>query len=178
MNNFRTFNDVKSLEVLNEYYNAGLYISATMLVMELDISNINFGNVGNISLYDTTDLSEYMAANQKGFMVASPIEQIREELINNNSKIYVLREKEKIASSVTVWDYDDDTVETENIFTVPKLRGRGYAFCVLSKALADASAEGKKHARLTVYSTDIPAIKMYRKFGFKITKVLQEFSHE
>lgn len=178
MNNFRTFNEGKNLEGLNEYYTNGFYISATMLVMELDSIGQNLGKYDSVSLYDTSDLSEYMKANAKGFGVADPIDRIEEELTYKNAGIYVLKEKGKIVSSVTVWDYDDETVSTENIFTIPKYRGKNYALRVFSHALSESYDRGMRRARLTVYSTDVPAIKMYMKFGFKITKVLQEFSHE
>lgn len=178
MNDFRTFNEGRSLEELNDYYTNGFFISATMLIMELDSIGQNLGKYDSVSIYDTSDLTEYMKANAKGFGVPDPIDRIEEELSYNSSGIYVLREKGKIVSSVTVWNHDEETVATENVFTVPKYRGHNYAFRVFSHALSEAYDRGMRRARLTVYSTDVPAIKMYLKFGFRITKVLQEFSHE
>lgn len=176
MSDFKTYTEGKT--ELDEYYREGFYISATMLVMELDPIGHNLGKCDEIGFYEGFDLSEYLKANGKGFGYPDSEEKIEEELTNKNAHIYVLRKKGKIVSSVTVWDYDDETVSTENIFTIPKYRGQGYAFKVLSHALSEAYDRGMKKARLTVYSTDVAAVKMYQKFGYRIIKALQEFSHE
>lgn len=178
MNDFKTYIDANDIEKISEFYRNGFYLAGVMLVMELDLGSQKLEERDNIELYDNTNLSEYLAANGKGFGTPDPIDTIEKELRYENANIYVLREKGKIVSSVTVWDESVDMISTENIFTIPKFRGRGYAMAVLSKALMDAINRGMKKARLTVYSTDLPAIKLYDKMGYKITKVLQEFRHE
>ena len=183
MSEFKTFVDVKDIDKLNEFYKNGFYASGEMLVMEKTFVDKPEGYVEKfkdemVEEYDTENLTEYLNANAKGFTKQDPLEDILDQLSNKNSKIYVLRVKGKIAASVTVWDRDEETVSTENIFTVPKFRGKGYATRVLSEALCLARDRGMKKARLTVYANDTPAILMYLKFGYKITKIYQEFMHE
>ncbi|MBR6004258.1 MAG: GNAT family N-acetyltransferase [Lachnospiraceae bacterium] len=183
MSEFKTFVDVKDIDKLNEFYKNGFYASGEMLVMEKTFVDKPEGYVEKfkdemVEEYDTENLTEYLNANAKGFTKQDPLEDILDQLSNPNSKIYVLRVKGKIAASVTVWDRDEETVSTENIFTVPKFRGKGYATRVLSEALCLARDRGMKKARLTVYANDTPAILMYLKFGYKITKIYQEFMHE
>ena len=179
MNDFKTFIDSTDIEKLNEFYKEGFYAADTMLIMEADIKVTEKVNEpGGFEIYNTEDLKEYLKANGQGFGVPDPEDQVREQLLNPHSRIYVLRVKGSIASSVTVWDIDESTVATENIFTVPRYRERGYAQSLLGAALQRALKEGKTKARLTVYAGDIAAIKMYYKFGFEIIRVLQEFRHE
>ena len=183
MSDFKTFVDVKNIEKINEFYENGFYASGEMLVMEHEFEPKPEGFVDKfkdeaVEKYDTDNLTEYLNANAKGFGKQDPLEDILDELSNPNSAIYVLRVKGKIAASVTVWDRDEETISTENIFTVPKYRGKGYATRVLSVALNDARDRGMKKARLTVYAGASPAVLMYYKFGYKITKIYQEFMHE
>lgn len=183
MNDFKTFIDSNDIDKINEFCSGGFYIADTMLVMEADLPlslelKEKYCDRSDISFYDTEDLNEYLKANGKGFGTQDPKEQVLAQLSNPDSAIYVLRSKKKIASSITVWSIDEETVATENIFTIPSCREKGYAARLLCTALADASEKGKTKSRLTVYADDTPAINMYYKFGYKITRVLQEFSHE
>lgn len=181
MSDFKTFIDSRDTDKINDFYRAGFYAADTMLVMELSLKNRperHFDCLSQMEKYDTSDLKEYLKANGKGFGVPDPVETVREQLSNPNSSIVVLREKGKIASSITCWDIDKETLATENIFTVPKCREKGYAGFLLNSVLSAAEERGMKKARLTVYASDIPAIKMYYSFGFTITKVLEEFRHE
>ena len=181
MNDFKTFIDTRDIEKINEFYRGGFYGSVTMYIMEKvqeplretkDLKN------PNVSLYDTENLYEYMVANGKGFGTPDPVEKILDDLEKPNSRIYVFRVKGKIVSSVTVWDEGEDAIATENIFTLPKFRGKGYATAVLQEALNDAYKRGRMKALLTVYASDVEAVRMYYKFGYKITRILQEFRHE
>lgn len=177
MNDFKTFIDSKDIKKINDFYKEGFYAADTMLVMEAPIGDCEPDK--EVTEYAAADLKEYLKANGKGFGVADPISQLEEQLSYEAAKILVLRDsKGKIASSVTIWNIDDDVVATENIFTVPGHREKGYAGRVLLTALAEGKQRGKTKARLTVYAGDIAAIKMYYKFGFTITRVLQEFRHE
>lgn len=182
MSDFKVHSESADIEKIEGLLKEGFYIYNSMLVMELDllkykneeISNMKLTDSEKIVPYDSADLTLYLKANEKGFGKQDPKEDIEEELTYKNSKIYVLLVKGKIASSVTRWDYDFETVATENIFTVPKFRNNHYASKILHYVIMDAVANGLKKARLTVYGDDTEAISMYHKFGFKVTKVLQE----
>lgn len=179
MNDFKAFADSKDFEKITAFLQNGLYISNTMLVMEHDLTRLcEVEDEDKVSLYDTWDLTEYLTANGLGFGTSDPEEKVLEQLSNPNSNIYVLRVDGQVASSVTVWDYDEDTVATENIFTVPQFRENHYAWNLLNKVLWDIKARKKKKARLTVYGDDTVAIAMYLKMGYRLTGVLQEFMYD
>lgn len=184
MNDFKAHADILDINKINGLIDAGLSITNCMLVMEKEL-NIAVDDLvpypetvmKHISIYDSLDLTEYLKANGKGFGKPDPIETIQEELTYNNSKIYVWRECGKIVASVTCWDIDEETVATENIFTIPKYRNRHLASSTLQYVLDEATKRGMKRARLTVYADDTEALHMYYKFGFKVTKTLHEFTY-
>lgn len=181
MNNFKTFIDIKDTEKINAFYQAGFFASNIMYIMEKEQEPLlKTNDLDNpfVSLYDTSDLTEYLKANGRGFGTPDPVEKIMGDIEKPESRVYVYRKNGKIVSSVTVWDEPDGYLATENIFTDPKYRGKGYGTAVLLTALNDAYKRGVMKARLTVYYTDIEAITMYYKFGYKIARVLQEFRHE
>ena len=181
MNDFKTFIDVNDLDKINEFYRAGFYACDCMYIMEREQEPLSFFNdIENpfVSKLDKSELSLYIKANGKGFSTPDPIEKIESDLSKPNSAIYVYKVKGEIVSSVTVWDEGEDAVATENIFTVPKFRNRGYAQTTLQIALLDACKRGRLKARLTVYAGSLPAINMYYRFGYRITRILQEFIHE
>lgn len=197
MNDFRAFADSNDIEKVTAFLENGLYISNTMLVMELDLDkfllpegpecphntaiekeDISKHRDYEISAYDTWELDEYLACHAACFEELSYPEQIEEQLQNVNSGIYVLRINKELISSVMVWDADANTAATENIFTMPEFQGKGYCRILLTKVLTDLVKAGKRKARLTVYGDDSIAISLYMKLGYRITKILQEFSYE
>lgn len=184
MSRFKAHADVNDTEKINGLLDAGLFITNTMLVLEKPINTGIDKTVLNESMdkypiekYDSKDLKEYLKANGKGFGAPDPIEVIEEELSYNNAVIYVWREKGKIVSSITTWDVDEETIATENIFTIPKYRNRHIASTMLQYVLDKASERGMKKARLTVYGDDTAALSMYYNFGYAVTKTLHEFTN-
>lgn len=203
MSDFRAFADSMDLDRITAFLENGLYISNTMLVMELDLSSkdmcqdtkeANFpasdntlenGDSLEVSVYDTWELQEYLSAHSESFDTEETAETLEEKLSNPGSNIYVLRVNGEIASSVMVWDYDEDTVVTENIFTRPGFRGQHYATFLLTEILRKLKTEGTgegstapKKVRLTVYGDNTIAVSFYFKMGYRITKVLQEFMYD
>jgi len=202
---FRAFADANDRDKINGLINAGLVKTGTLVLMERDIDSFTdfendsgnetgiaafdrsggdasggSGSLGKVELYeaDRYGLSEYLSANREGFAIGTSESTIREELSYKNAAIYVLRLDKKIVSSVTVWDHDDETVATENIFTLPQYRNRHFMTRVLATALANAKARGIKKARLTVYSENDSAVRIYQKLGYTITKHIIEFGED
>ncbi len=184
----QTFVDVMYRDELEFFLQRGFFIRNVMLFMELDIPeflrrktelvNGAFpdgyldlpGGAGRavFETYDTSDLSEYLDANELGFGERDPENQIKEELEFENSKIYVARLNGRIVSSVTVWDRGEGYIATENIFTVPDYRERGLALNMLIKVLSTRAVNGAVRASLTVFGDDYEAISLYYKLGFKL----------
>lgn len=176
MNDFKAHADSKDLTKIEGFLKAGLYIYNTMLVMELKLPKKSLAiNDSEIEPYDLRNLTEYLDANGKGFGEEMSKETILEEISNPGSAILVIRKRKRIVSSVTIWDIDEDVMALENIFTIPSYRERGLASKLVSFAINEGIKRGKKKIRLTVYGDDAEAIAMYYKYGFKVTKVLQEF---
>ena len=198
---FRAFADANDRDKINGLINAGLVKTGMLVLMERDIDfftgfendsgnapgivafnrfSDDASDTARIELYeaDNCGLNEYLDANREGFAIGTSEATIREELSYKNAAIYVLRLDKKIVSSVTVWDHDDETAATENIFTLPKYRNRHFMTRILGTALADAKARGIKKARLTVYSENDGAVRIYQKLGYTITKHIIEFGED
>lgn len=177
MSSFKAHADSNDIEKIQGLLKAGLYISNTMLVMEKTLEgSVSFDDGDlKVEMYDRPDLEEYLQANSKGFGEMADAAMILEELAKPEACIYVIRSRKRIVSSITVWNHDDETVSIENVFTIPSYRERHLASSLMDYALSNAYKRGMKRARLTVYGDDTEAIEMYFKYGFKVTKVLQEF---
>lgn len=198
MSEFKAFAESTDIKKITAFLENGLYISDTMLVMELDLTGLDEPKLNilikaketelnpqadsslnyDISLYDTWEMDEYLSLNGQAFEEECSLEEMEELLNNAGSAIYVLKREGRIISSVMLWDFDEETVATEKIFTIPDEQGKGYGQFLLAKILIKLKQSGKKKARLTVYGSNTPAITMYLKLGFNIKKVLQEFSYE
>lgn len=178
MNDFKAHAESTDIVKIEGLLKAGFYISNTILVMELPLEGVTLfkTDVGEIiERYDPASLDEYIEANKKGFGVSADPSMIYEELSLPGGDIYVIRQRKKIVSSVTTWNYDKETIAVENIFTVSPYRNRHFASAILSYILINAQRMGMKRARLTVYGDNTEAIAMYQKYGFSVKKVLQEF---
>ena len=193
----RTFVDVSHVSALDFFLRNGFYINNTMLFMKRDLSDFLTGlsntdkdRLKGPILTDldieeevkveeyriNSGLSEYLSANAEGFGEQDPENMIRDELAKPNSKIFVARLNGKIVSSVTVWQLDNGTFATENIFTVPKFRNRHIARELLKKTLLYLSEIGKT-ARLSVFGDDFEAIGLYYSLGFELKEEKYELRY-
>lgn len=194
----QTFTNVMYRDELQFFLGHGFFIHNVMLFMELDIRQFADNNTELVNeafkegiymlegsdapvyleSYDTSgDLSEYLKANALGFGEPDPVNQLKEELSYGNAAIYVARHRGKIVSSITVWDLDNETVATENIFTVPGYREKGLAGSLLARILLIKSVNGMKKARLSVFGDDYEAISLYYKLGFTLVSEKYELRY-
>lgn len=184
MNNFRTHIDSSDIEKINEFYHEDFYSSKTLLIMERSLS-LDFEGATEFpegfhveKLSRGSDLKAYLKANSKAFSEKNIRETISERLSKPEATIYVLLLKNKVVSSVMAFELNPETIATESIFTVKEFRKRGFARNLLNQVLMEAKEKGKTKAQLSVYSDDCEAIKLYLKTKYRITRVLQEFTHE
>lgn len=172
----QTFVASNHLAELEYFLLHGFYISNTMLTLKKELAEpvdvIEADVPVEIEIYDAEreGLGEYLKANGQGFGKSDPEAMIREQLKLPNSRIYVARYRDRIVSSVTVWQSpEDETVYcTENIFTVPRYREKHIAGHLFTTILSELAGKGIKTARLTVYGDDSAAIAMYLGLDFSV----------
>jgi ribosomal-protein-alanine N-acetyltransferase len=64
-----------------------------------------------------------------------------------------------------------DEVHINNLAVVPEHRRAGVASALLERVLRDGAARGASRATLVVRRSNVPALKLYEKFGFTVSGV-------
>ncbi len=91
----------------------------------------------------------------------------KNELLNPNSKYIVAKINNEIVGFGGIWKAVDD-VHITNIVTAKKFRRQNIGSILLSNLIEMSKSEiGITSITLEVNSNNIPAIKLYEKFGFK-----------
>ena len=91
----------------------------------------------------------------------------KNELLNPNSKYIVAKINNEIVGFGGIWKAVDD-VHITNIVTAKKFRRQNVGSILLSNLIEMSKSEiGITSITLEVNSNNIPAIKLYEKFGFK-----------
>ena len=100
-------------------------------------------------------------------------EQIRAELLNENSAFYFAYADGKLAgyfklnaAGAQTELNDSDALELERIYAAPEFHGRGVGQALMDKALTIAREQGKSYVWLGVWEKNEKAIRFYSKNGF------------
>ena len=97
------------------------------------------------------------------------------ELENTNSKYFKATIDDNIVGFAGIWKAVDD-VHITNIVTKKGLRKNGIANKMLEKLIEAAKKEeGINEITLEVYSNNIPAKKLYEKFGFNVVGLRKKY---
>ncbi len=91
---------------------------------------------------------------------------LEDEFNNQNSKYYVLIVNDFIAGFGGLW-FNIDEAHIMNIAVNKNMRRNGYGTKILSFLINVAKNNHKKCITLEVKSDNLPAIKLYNKFGFE-----------
>ena len=90
---------------------------------------------------------------------------LKNELENQNSQCYVAKSQDNIVGFVCIWHVLDEFHIT-NIVTKKEKRNLGIASCLLKKAIDFSKLNTASLLTLEVNSNNIPALNLYKKFGF------------
>lgn len=129
-----------------------------------------------LSLIDRSSMEAYLAGTAEAFGFPDREEEMSFRLQYGGGKLYTRYDetaKENV-SFLTTWPVRKDTAATENIFTRVPFRNRGYATELVEFAAETLKKEGFAYATLNVYKSDVPAIRLYEKCGYKKTDVMLE----
>lgn len=99
----------------------------------------------------------------------------KNELLNPNSKYIVAKSNNEIIGFAGLWKSVDD-VHITNIVTAKKYRKQNIGSLMLSKLIQISEAEKDiTSITLEVNSNNIPAQKLYEKFGFKVVGLRKKY---
>lgn len=99
----------------------------------------------------------------------------KSELLNPNSKYIVAKIDNKIVGYAGIWKAVDD-VHITNIVTAKNLRRQNIGSILLSNLIEMAKAEnGITSITLEVNCNNLPAKKLYEKFGFEVVGLRKKY---
>lgn len=120
--------------------------------------------ISKMTISDLNEISDILFSDFDDFW---NINIFKNELLNPNSKYIVAKLDNKIVGYAGIWKAVDD-VHITNIVTAKKLRKQNIGSILLSSLIEMAKLEQNiTSITLEVNSTNIPALRLYEKFGFK-----------
>ena len=130
----------------------------------LQISRMTISDLESIQYSLLSDFDDFWSFNV-----------FKNELLNPNSKYIVAKLDNKIVGFAGIWKAVDD-VHITNIVTAKKLRRQNIGSILLSNLIEMAKSEiSITSITLEVNSTNIPAQKLYEKFGFKKVGIRKKY---
>lgn len=131
----------------------------------------------NIQIFRMTisDLEEIQDTLLLDFDDFWNVNTFKEELLNPNSKYIMAKINDKIVGFAGIWKAVDD-VHITNIVTSKNFRRQNIGSVMLSNLIEIAKSEkGITSITLEVNSINIPAQKLYEKFGFKVVGLRKKY---
>lgn len=131
----------------------------------------------NIKIFRMTvsDLNEIEDILSSDFDDFWNINTFKNELLNPNSKYIVAKIDNKIVGYAGIWKAVDD-VHITNIVTAKNLRRQNIGSILLSNLIEMAKTEiGITSITLEVNCNNLPAKKLYEKFGFKVVGLRKKY---
>jgi len=127
-----------------------------------------------IGEYEEGDLREIVAIERDSFLTPWSENIFRNEMTCPISRMLVGRlyhlQKRLVAAYLVYWSVEDE-IHIHNIAVRPDLRRNGIATRMLDEALRRSRREDARRVTLEVRRSNLPAQRMYEKFGFSVKGV-------
>lgn len=94
------------------------------------------------------------------------LQQLNKMYAAPNGIILLHKTEESFKACVAVRDKGEQIAELKRMYVQPAQRGKGIAKNLLQQAIAFATNAGYKKIRLDTLATMMPAINLYKQFGF------------
>jgi ribosomal-protein-alanine N-acetyltransferase len=122
-----------------------------------------------IGEYEEGDVVEIIAIERDSFPTPWSENIFRNEMTSPTSKMLVSRTVERkggcVSGYIVYWRIDDE-IHLHNIAVRRDMRRKRIAFRLLAEAIRRSRLEGARWVTLEVRRSNLPAQKMYEKFGF------------
>jgi len=93
----------------------------------------------------------------------------KEGTFRSRGRIIEILEGNEVLGRIT-WDPVENGKTAINIYVEPAHRARGLGTALIAKALQQLKTDGVKTIELGVDGNNLPALKLYRRFGFSVYK--------
>lgn len=112
-----------------------------------------------------TDLDQIVHIEKECFSLPWPKESFEKELLNELAYYQCAEENGKIAGYMGMWKIIDECHIT-NIAVLPEYRNKGIGGMLIRKMIEICKCSEITAMTLEVRESNVPAIKLYKKFGF------------
>lgn len=120
-------------------------------------------NISNMSILDLENISDKLISDFDDFWTVSTL---KNELENSRSKYLVAKLNNQVVGFGGIWKAVDD-IHITNIVVNKNFRRKNIGSTILENLINLAKQDSITSITLEVNCTNIPAIKLYEKFGFK-----------
>lgn len=127
-----------------------------------------------IELMNKNNIEAVREISSLSFSVPWTLESIEKELENNLAKYILLKSVDKYIGFVGVWIIFDEGHIT-NIAIHPEYRGFGYSKILMDALIDTCKKNNVNSITLEVRSSNIPAIKLYEKYGFIVEGIRKDY---
>ncbi len=131
-----------------------------------------------IGEYEEGDLVEILEIEKDSFPTPWSPGLFRSEMANSISRMLVGKAAQAqgtaVAGYIVFWRVADE-IHLHNLAVRRELRRGGIASRLLSKAIRDSRPEGARWVTLDVRRSNLPAQKLYEKFGFSVRGVRRAY---
>lgn len=114
-----------------------------------------------------SDLDALVAIEQASFSVPWTRNMLEEELDNSRARYRVLECQGAVVGYIGMWHILDEGHIT-NVAVLPEFRRRGFASRLMQDLIDYAKDSGIRSLTLEVRVGNLPAIRLYESFGFKV----------
>ncbi|PAB59410.1 ribosomal-protein-alanine N-acetyltransferase [Anaeromicrobium sediminis] len=113
------------------------------------------------------DIEHVLEVENSSFPIPWSENAFRKEMEENNLALYVVvEEKDRVVGYAGMWIIGDEGHIT-NVAVHPNCRKKGYGDLLIDKLLNEGDKKGINAYTLEVRVSNIPAQRLYEKYGFK-----------
>lgn len=125
---------------------------------------------------DDRDIDAAVAIEALSFPTPWSREMLARDLSNTGfSRLYVLRDEEVgVRAFCACWLLGEE-MYINTLAVDPAVRRRGVATALLADVLRDAAGGGALRATLEVRRSNVPALRLYERFGFTVAAVRPKY---
>lgn len=131
--------------------------------------------VDKIRAMELNDLESVMAIEKKSFKACWTFDAfVYEILVNEKARYYVYTSEKQVIGYVGYWALDDE-LHITNLAVTPMFRKRGIGQRLIEYVLEVGKKNMVKKITLEVRVSNINAIRLYEKLGFKKGDLLKDY---
>jgi ribosomal-protein-alanine N-acetyltransferase len=123
---------------------------------------------------DLEDLDGIMEVEEKCFTAPWSKNMFLSEMYNENTLFFVMLENDIVVGYISLYKVLDE-IHVNNIAIDPDYQRQGYASSIMDNAIFIAEKLSAASITLEVRSSNIPAIGLYKKYGFETLGVRKNY---